>query len=244
VGARLAAEVAAGRTLLDSPVVAAEEISLQLGLPRGALERDRDAVVKAAAVQLGELGVQLEEAAASLREQVARLSDEFAREHTQSAPPSEKAKEELQARLAKASAGAQLSQPWRLRSAYGLHTQPTHATRAYLNALDWICADAAQLDVLGTAPIPPSEELIRDVAIPSAEFPSDHVSLCCDLAWRTMDEPLPDDSSSALSLAAAAERSFAQFSTRQRPSVPSVVEISTRQRPSEERVLSLGGTQG
>jgi hypothetical protein len=104
--------------------------------------------------------------------------------------------------------------------------------------LDWICADAAQLDVLGTAPIPPSEELIRDVAIPSAEFPSDHVSLCCDLAWRTMDEPLPDDSSSAQSLAAAAERSFAQFSMRQRPSVPSVVEISTRQRPSEERVLS------
>ena len=222
--ARLAAEVAAGRTLLDSPVLAAEEISLQLGLPRGAMERDRDAVVEAAAVHLGELGVQLEEAAASLREQVARLSDEFAREHTQSAPPSEKAKEELQARLAKASAGAQLSQPWRLRSAYGLHTQPTHATRAYLNALDWICADAAQLDVLGTAPIPPSEELIRDVAIPSAEFPSDHVSLCCDLAWRTMDEP-PDDSSSAQSLAAAAERSFAQISTRQRPSVPLVVNL-------------------
>ena len=67
--ARLAAEVAAGRTLLDSPVLAAEEMSLQLGLPRDALERDRDAVVKAAAVQLGELGVQLEEAAASLREQ-------------------------------------------------------------------------------------------------------------------------------------------------------------------------------
>ena len=218
--ARLAAEVAAGRTLLDSPVLAAEEISLQLGLPRGAMERDRDAVVEAAAVHLGELGVQLEEAAASLREQVARLSDEFAREHTQGAPPSEKAKEELQARLAQASAGAQLSQPWRLRSAYGLHTQPTHATRAYLNALDWICADAAQLDVLGTAPIPPSEELIRDVAIPSAEFPSDHVSLCCDLAWRTMDEPLADDSSSAQSLAAAAERSFGQISTRQRPSVP------------------------
>ena len=228
--ARLAAEVAAGRTLLDSPVLAAEEISLQLGLPRGALERDRDAVVKAAAVQLGELGVQLEEAAASLREQVARLSDEFAREHTQGAPPSEKAKEELQARLAQASAGAQLSQPWRLRSAYGLHTQPTHATRAYLNALDWICADAAQLDVLGTAPIPPSEELIRDVAIPSAEFPSDHVSLCCDLAWRTMDEPLPDDSSSAQSLAAAAERSFAQISTRQRPSVPSVVNLGFKSR--------------
>ena len=67
--ARLAAEMEAGRTLLDSPVLAAEEMSLQLGLPRGALERDRDAVVKAAAVQLGELGVQLEEAAASLREQ-------------------------------------------------------------------------------------------------------------------------------------------------------------------------------
>ena len=34
------------------------------------------------------------------------------------------------------------------------------------------------------APLPSVEELTRDVALPSAEFPSDHVSLCADLAWR------------------------------------------------------------
>ena len=54
--------------------------------------------------------------------------------------------------------------------------------------------DAQQLRVESVAPLPSLEELTRDVAIPSAEFPSDHVSLCCDLAWAADD---PDVSSSA-----------------------------------------------
>ena len=79
---------------------------------------------------------------------------------------------------------AVLHQPTRLQSAYGLHTHPTHVVPRYANALDWICLDAEQLEVRAVAPLPSLEELTRDVAIPSAEFPSDHVALCCDLAWR------------------------------------------------------------
>ena len=79
---------------------------------------------------------------------------------------------------------AALSQPFRLESAYGLHTSPTHVVPRYANALDWICFDAQRLRVEAVAPLPSVEELTRDVALPSAEFPSDHVSLCADLAWR------------------------------------------------------------
>ena len=50
--------------------------------------------------------------------------------------------------------------------------------------LDWICFDASRLRLLAVAPLPPMAELTRDVAMPSAEFPSDHVSLVADIAWR------------------------------------------------------------
>ena len=66
----------------------------------------------------------------------------------------------------------------------GLHQQPTHVVPRYANSLDWICVDSTQLDVVGVAPLPLLEELTRHVAMPSVEWPSDHVSLCCDLAWR------------------------------------------------------------
>ena len=54
----------------------------------------------------------------------------------------------------------------------------------YQNTLDWICVDDARLRVVGTAPLPPLEELTREGAIPSSDFPSDHVALVADVAWR------------------------------------------------------------
>ena len=54
-------------------------------------------------------------------------------------------------------------------------------------SLDWIFADDERLRVVGVAPRPPLQELTRDVAMPSAEWPSDHVSLCCDFVWRSSD---------------------------------------------------------
>ena len=43
--------------------------------------------------------------------------------------------------------------------------------------------DAKQLRTVATAPLPPSSELTRHVAMPSEEWPSDHVSLICALEW-------------------------------------------------------------
>ena len=85
---------------------------------------------------------------------------------------------------ARLGAGAALQQPFKLESAYGLHAQPTHVVPGYVNALDWIFFDKEQLEVTAVAPLPKVEELTREVAMPSTEFPSDHVALCCDLAWR------------------------------------------------------------
>jgi len=65
-----------------------------------------------------------------------------------------------------------------------VHTQPTHVVAGYANALDWLAFSPASLRMLATAPLPSEEELRKDVALPSAEFPSDHVSLIVDLEWR------------------------------------------------------------
>eukprot|EP00746_Dinoflagellata_sp_MGD_P048523 gnl/MRDRNA2_/MRDRNA2_220278_c0_seq1.p1 gnl/MRDRNA2_/MRDRNA2_220278_c0~~gnl/MRDRNA2_/MRDRNA2_220278_c0_seq1.p1 ORF type:complete len:150 (+),score=25.48 gnl/MRDRNA2_/MRDRNA2_220278_c0_seq1:35-451(+) len=80
--------------------------------------------------------------------------------------------------------GVALRQPISLESVYGLHTQPTHVVPRYVNTLDWICIDMAHLRVESTAPLPSIEELTREVAMPCKEWPSDHVSLICDLVWR------------------------------------------------------------
>ena len=87
-------------------------------------------------------------------------------------------------RWAAGAAGVRLTQPTPMESAYGLHAPPTHVVPRYANTLDWICVDGQRLEVVRVAPRPPLQELTRDVAMPSAEWPSDHVSLCCDLAWR------------------------------------------------------------
>ena len=57
------------------------------------------------------------------------------------------------------------------------------ATPGYLNALDWVLFEPGPLRLVGVAPLPPVSELLRDTALPSAEYPSDHVSLCADLDW-------------------------------------------------------------
>ena len=79
--------------------------------------------------------------------------------------------------------GAALCHSLDLASAYGPHCVPTHCVAGYANALDWICFSRETLRVVGVAPLPPIDELRRHVAIPSAEFPSDHVSLVADLEF-------------------------------------------------------------
>ena len=81
-------------------------------------------------------------------------------------------------------AGVCLSHPKPLQSVYSLDSPPTHVVPRYATSIDWICVDAERLEVVGVAPRPPLQELTRDVAMPSAEWPSDHISLVADLAWR------------------------------------------------------------
>ena len=75
----------------------------------------------------------------------------------------------------------------RAESAYALDAPPSHVVPRYANTIDWICVDAERLQVVGTAPRPSLQELTRDVAMPSAEWPSDHVSLCCDFEWSAKE---------------------------------------------------------
>ena len=64
------------------------------------------------------------------------------------------------------------------------HAAPTHVTTSYVNCLDWIFVDKAAFRVRAAATLPPLEAMQRHVALPSQEFPSDHVWLACDVEWK------------------------------------------------------------
>ena len=71
-----------------------------------------------------------------------------------------------------------------LESAYGDHAAPTHVTTSYVNCLDWIFIDKAAFRVRAAATLPLLEAMQRHTALPSQEFPSDHVWLACDVEWK------------------------------------------------------------
>ena len=176
-------DAAEGRTLLNSDALAAAEVARQLRLPLSvmasrapAAERHGTSWYTQAHMRLAELERRLVSAKVALRSRVASEGGAAALAVGEDA-------EAL--RWATSAAGVRLTQPTPLQTAYGLHAPPTHVVPRYANTLDWICIDAQRLDVVSVAPRPPLQVLTRDVAMPSAEWPSDHVSLCCDLAWRT-----------------------------------------------------------
>ena len=185
--AAIVGDAAAGRSLLNSEALAAVEVAHQLRLPLVAMAggAHADAARSAswytrARTRLDRLTRRLIAAKGALQEAVASEA---------SVPVAAAEDDEVRASWwATRAAGVHLSQPTPLASAYGLHTQPTHVVPGYANTLDWICLDASRLDVVGVAPLPPLEELTREVAMPSTEWPSDHVSLCCDLAWSGVIE--------------------------------------------------------
>ena len=123
------------------------------------------------------------------RVRLARLDADLARLTTRGPAPVDDEEAAAEAETATlptvplaAAVGVRLSVAPALRSAYGVHTRPTHATPGYLNALDWVLFEPGPLRLVA-APLPPVSELLRDTALPSAEYPSDHVSLCADLEW-------------------------------------------------------------
>jgi 2',5'-phosphodiesterase len=183
-------DAAAGRTLLESEALAAAEVAHQLRLPlrlvihgvAPSAEDRQTSWFSAAHARLDELRFWLEAAQEALRTRVASEGGgRWRRGGAVAAAGHDPSAAELWALRA---AGVSLSNPKPLVSVYGPNPLPTHAVPRYANTLDWICVDSHHLDVVGVAPLPPVEELTRHVAMPSVEWPSDHVSLCCDLAWR------------------------------------------------------------
>ena len=186
--ALVVSEAASGKTLLDSAVLAMAEVEAQMRAEateggagtRGESRRTwtwlRSAEGQQASLQrLARLEVAL--TALTTRGPAPVDDDDAAVEAERGPLPT--------VRLA-ASVGAELSLPGGpMASAYGVHTRPTHATPGYLNALDWIYFEPGRLRLVGVAPLPPTAELRRDTALPSAEYPSDHVSLACDLEWHS-----------------------------------------------------------
>lgn len=171
----------AGRTLLTSEALASAEVALQMGSCSLSDAKTAD-TLRGARDRLREMSIQLDEAVEKLRAIAAA-------EVAEAGPTGEDALPSMRTAqaLARSAGSAILTQPTPLQSAYGLNTQPTHAVNGYMNALDWICFDPSQLAVRAVAPLPTRAELTRDVAMPSEEFPSDHVALCCELAWRDTD---------------------------------------------------------
>jgi hypothetical protein len=156
-----------GKTLLDSPELALVEVSQQLGYPS-------PSPLEAASARLRYLGAELRERLADLgAAQSCGLSDEEEGEPAAAEPPSEAAVE----------TGVRLGHPFELQSAYSAPWRPTHCVREYVNALDWLCYGRRELRLVGVAPLPTVKQARAETAMPSVEFPSDHVSLIADFEW-------------------------------------------------------------
>jgi len=201
-GALVVAAAAAGRSLLDSPVLAAAEVARQMRReqmrrptagPTAGLAAERavaGGAPSAAAVEPSLAWLLSAAGREACLVRLARLDADLARLTTRGPAPVDDEEAAVEAETAPlptvplaAAVGIRLSVAPPLRSAYGVHTRPTHATPGYLNALDWVLFEPGPLRLVGVAPLPPVSELLRDTALPSAEYPSDHVSLCADLEW-------------------------------------------------------------
>lgn len=61
----------------------------------------------------------------------------------------------------------------------------TNVTLGWTGVIDYIFIDSDCLTTQRVFPLPPAEQLTEHVALPSVNFPSDHVALVADLIWRT-----------------------------------------------------------
>lgn len=78
--------------------------------------------------------------------------------------------------------GVDLEHEWELASADELATSFTNYVRGYIGCLDYIFYQPSRMAVSQVIPLPPESELLA-TALPSPRFPSDHLSLCVDLAF-------------------------------------------------------------
>ncbi|KAI9915760.1 hypothetical protein PsorP6_008561 [Peronosclerospora sorghi] len=71
----------------------------------------------------------------------------------------------------------------RLASACGIPAFTNYVT-TFVNTLDYIFVGSEMLRVCDVFPFFTEEEVSSEVALPSSTFPSDHISLVCDLSWK------------------------------------------------------------
>ncbi|KAK1945348.1 2',5'-phosphodiesterase 12 [Phytophthora citrophthora] len=69
-----------------------------------------------------------------------------------------------------------------LVSACGIPAFTNYVT-TFQDTLDYIMVGSKELQVRDVFPFFTEEEVTHEVALPSSTFPSDHISLVCDLAW-------------------------------------------------------------
>ncbi|KAL3661340.1 hypothetical protein V7S43_013544 [Phytophthora oleae] len=74
-----------------------------------------------------------------------------------------------------------------LVSACGIPAFTNYVT-SFQDTLDYIMVGSKELQVRDLFPFFTEEEVTHEVALPSSTFPSDHVSLVCDLAWATWSQ--------------------------------------------------------
>uniref|UniRef100_A0AAV1UD23 Endonuclease/exonuclease/phosphatase domain-containing protein n=1 Tax=Peronospora matthiolae TaxID=2874970 RepID=A0AAV1UD23_9STRA len=60
----------------------------------------------------------------------------------------------------------------------------TNFVKSFVDTLDYIMVGSKALQVRDAFPFFTEEEVGHEVALPSSTFPSDHVSLVCDLSWQ------------------------------------------------------------
>ena len=82
------------------------------------------------------------------------------------------------------STGLDLSQSFNFSNVCGTR-HSTNVTLGWTGVIDYIFADSKWLETLRYVPFPAPEHLTEHVALPSINFPSDHVALVADLAFRT-----------------------------------------------------------
>ena len=79
-----------------------------------------------------------------------------------------------------------LETPFQLTNAY-VDALYTNFVPEFKEIVDYIFFSGECLTLCQTAPIPPPDALIQNVALPNAAYPSDHVSLAADFIWKVRD---------------------------------------------------------
>mmetsp|Transcript_16300 Transcript_16300/g.31313 ORF Transcript_16300/g.31313 Transcript_16300/m.31313 type:complete len:252 (+) Transcript_16300:930-1685(+) len=79
--------------------------------------------------------------------------------------------------------GLSLAHPFELESGCGF-PEWTNYVQGFTGCLDYIWCDKRSIKVLGTLPEPPLASITKEVALPSSEFPSDHLPMACEIQLR------------------------------------------------------------